>query len=308
MTSALAKTLNGDWSLYPELKYATSLAFAGGILVDGQAAIMMNTVEPYGRDAVSEAHFERRLEGSPSSYPRKEGLYGYLGVFLLPSSESGKKQLVIGTRSCNVLVTSSMRLDISSINVGAFTRHFEPSDNTRIFLTIAGLKHAGEALVDKTLNQSQTMPALFQLKQVRSKFHRLSTYGMCRASSSFSRLLQYQPTTIWTLCEQDSNQQTDSAAKLASRVFRVIALEVIKHGPEARLVLKDVKEIVDRVQPGTRVAKTLQRIVQFEDDPVMIIGNQALNNSLTELADILATSITSSNKTKEKIMEVSAYT
>ncbi|ORY98038.1 hypothetical protein BCR43DRAFT_420030, partial [Syncephalastrum racemosum] len=104
----------------------------------------------------------------------------------------------------NLLVTSSMRLDKTSVNMGAGTTHFEPSTDTKIFLNREALGQADEALKDEFLNQSQSMPALLPLKEVRSNFHRMSAYTMCRASSNFCCMPQHQPTSIWTLCEQDS--------------------------------------------------------------------------------------------------------
>ncbi|ORE02894.1 hypothetical protein BCV72DRAFT_188590, partial [Rhizopus microsporus var. microsporus] len=94
------------------LRYCGSQILAGTILVEGTIATILNTIESYSRDFLTDAHHEQRQLGSPSSFPERRSLYGYLNTCLLNAADSQK--LVLGTRTCNLLVTSSMRLDKES--------------------------------------------------------------------------------------------------------------------------------------------------------------------------------------------------
>ncbi|ORE01790.1 hypothetical protein BCV72DRAFT_281825, partial [Rhizopus microsporus var. microsporus] len=76
---------------------------------------------------------------------------------------------------------------------------------------------------------------LYQLRQVRSKFHCLSTYTLCRSFSKTSSNIMFRPYTIWTLYEYDSPQKTDSQARMLSGIFQNIAYSVIRNGSVARV-------------------------------------------------------------------------
>ncbi|KAI8332416.1 hypothetical protein BC941DRAFT_327561, partial [Chlamydoabsidia padenii] len=84
----------------------------------------------------------------------------------------------------NFLVTSSLRLDTISVNFGPTTSHFTPTENTKIFRDKNSIDLVKCMLSNSSICRSQTMPSLYQLKQVRSKFDCLSTYTMCRSSAN----------------------------------------------------------------------------------------------------------------------------
>lgn len=98
-----------------------------------------------------DAHFERRATGSPSSFPTTPGRYGFLTVCLLPTNDGQK--LVIGTRTSNFLVMSSIRLDRQSVNIGPATTHFRPTASTKIFLDCLSIE-----LVKLLLTQRSIAP------------------------------------------------------------------------------------------------------------------------------------------------------
>ncbi|CAO3631737.1 unnamed protein product [Mucor fragilis] len=141
-------------------------------------------------------------DGANSNTP---SLYGFLNICLVPTADG--KKLVLGSRSCNVLATSSVRLDIRSVNLGPSTTHFVPSPSTRVFLDKDAINTVSAMLINDDLMSAQTIPALYQLRQLRSKFHILSTYMQCRASSTQASHLELQPATVWNLCDQDSHKQ-----------------------------------------------------------------------------------------------------
>ncbi|KAI7892560.1 uncharacterized protein EV154DRAFT_504824 [Mucor mucedo] len=160
LTLEQSNTLNQNWLEHPHLRYCGSKMLAGAILVEGPNSILLNTVEPYSRDPLLDAHYERLTVGQ-SIFPTSLGIYGFLS-FCLVDTQDGRK-LIVGTRTCNFLITSSMRLDVHSINLGPSTTHFTPTKKTRLFLDKASLDIVKTMLQDETVNQCQQMPILYQL-------------------------------------------------------------------------------------------------------------------------------------------------
>lgn len=106
----------------------------------------------------------------------------------------------------------------------------------------------------------QVMPSLYMLKQVRSKFDRLSTYTRCRSSSSITSRLEFQPVTIWTLSNQETNQSVMSQEKIASLLFREVANQVISYGNDAVLNITAVKNIIGTDRRRTSVITIIEKI------------------------------------------------
>ncbi|GAA5799033.1 hypothetical protein HPULCUR_004442 [Helicostylum pulchrum] len=278
------KSTSRDWLEYPQLRYCGSQMLAGAILAEGQNSILLNTVEPYSRDLLLDAHYER-LSADQSSFPETLGIYGFLFICLI-DTQDGKK-LIIGTRTCNFLVTSSMRLDVHSVNLGPSTTHFTPTNKTRLFLDKASLDIVKPMLRNETVNECQQMPILYQLRQLRSKFDRLSTYTKCRASSSFTSHPFLQPTTIWTFSSQNGSTLINlSQEKIGALIFRTLAIRVCKDGAHASLDRVAVDEIV-ALAKNTSISAILTSIQGLFDDQekIDIIGNAALNSQLTDLAN-----------------------
>lgn len=73
-------------------------------------------------------------------------------------------KLHISSRTCDLLVVSSHRLDRESVNLGAYTTHFKPSSNTRIFLHKESIQKADALFKDDDAEEASVMPALYQLK------------------------------------------------------------------------------------------------------------------------------------------------
>ncbi|KAI7853567.1 hypothetical protein BDC45DRAFT_148601 [Circinella umbellata] len=68
ITKETVSLLNEDWLQYPQLHFCLSQLLAGAILIDGTSALVINSIEPYCRDVLLDAHHERRLFDSASSY------------------------------------------------------------------------------------------------------------------------------------------------------------------------------------------------------------------------------------------------
>jgi hypothetical protein len=135
-------------------------------------------------------------------------------------------KLIIGTNNMNVLVVSSIRIDTDQIapEVGPFTRNFIPSKNTTICLSNHSITKSNEVLRDRAYRIQPEQEVLANLKQVQSKYHKESTYNICRFHYIHTTDLTTQPYTIYTLADCDSIRETDDI--LGSQLFQVIALEM----------------------------------------------------------------------------------
>ncbi|KAG1170782.1 hypothetical protein G6F70_000744 [Rhizopus microsporus] len=88
--------------------------------------------------------------------------------------------------------------------------------------------------INRIIRKDQTAEAKYiikqkldQLRQLRSKFDRLSTYLYHRFSSKFTNDVQTRPWTIWTIADRSHNQDRDSSAVAASKLFKHIATQVV---------------------------------------------------------------------------------
>ncbi|KAG2214148.1 hypothetical protein INT45_012097 [Circinella minor] len=80
-----------------------------------------------------------------------------------------------------------------------------------------------------------------QLRQVKSKFDRLSTYLCYCFSSKFTNDVRTRPYTIWTIVDRSRNQDRHSSVMASSKFFKHIAAQVWDKGAMATLKLDFVK-------------------------------------------------------------------
>jgi hypothetical protein len=194
-----------------------------------------------------------------------------------------------------------------SVNLGPSTTHFLPSQNTRVFLDNDAIGTVKLMLVNDSLVSAQTMPILYQLRQLRPKFHNLSSYIECQASPSLASRLEHQPATIWTLYDQDSLQAKPTQEKVGSMLFRSVALSAIRQGGEAVLHLNEVKGLAEMTN-DTVVGKILKNIIDlFDKDTLPVIRNQPLNAKLTDLAAAVSKGNARENKKKMDIITETFY-
>ncbi|KAG1053178.1 hypothetical protein G6F43_004729 [Rhizopus delemar] len=139
-------------------------------------------------------------------------------------------------------------------------------------------------LPNKRQASAQDMPLLYQMRQLHSKFHSLSTYTKCRASTSIASRLELQPSTIWTLSDNDSPQHISTQDKVGSILFRAIVVAFNCHEKDAVLPRDEVKSVRALVKNST-VATILEGITGlFISNTMPIINNSSLNVKLTDLA------------------------
>ncbi|KAG2196389.1 hypothetical protein INT47_012893 [Mucor saturninus] len=182
-------------------------------------AVLVNTVEIYGRQRSLDVHREKFVnkkgKSASSSLPPVTTKYHYTWATTMKDNEGDK--LVVGTKTLNALITSSLRID--SIH--------EASDESAaltatIFLDIDSIKKASILASNQNANKVDQFNMQYQLRQLRSKFHYPSTYLLCRASSIFANDLRSQPYSIFILYEAPDTGR-ESAAKIASKLFLNIA-------------------------------------------------------------------------------------
>ncbi|ORZ22087.1 hypothetical protein BCR42DRAFT_487688 [Absidia repens] len=131
-----ADFLNMDWSLYPQMRFATTL--------------VVNTVEVYGRQRTIDSHrecFKEFKNKCPtSSLPPPTSRYP--SVWPTSLDDDDGRKLVIGTKVFNALVTSCLRLDTDlPPEVGPGTCQFilgdyQQSKSTRLFIKETAWKAA----------------------------------------------------------------------------------------------------------------------------------------------------------------------
>lgn len=232
-----------------------------------------------------------------TSIPAHNDRYGSVCVRLMNSDNSIK--LIIGTFSCNLLVTSSCTIDENPvICVGPSTNSFKPSNQTQIFLNKKSVDKSLILLSDNDCCQLYPYDQMEQLKQVRSKFYREETYTKCRCASDFTKGHIYQPCSIWTLLYGCSNKTEESQARKASEIFNRIAIEVSNSSKcnEQPAVLKKGYLGWFNYKSGD-IATKVQGMQQLfgEDDNIVIIGNNKLDEHLKQLAKLLVTPIQTAN-------------
>ncbi|KAL0098233.1 hypothetical protein J3Q64DRAFT_1818359 [Phycomyces blakesleeanus] len=290
---------NHDWRTNPQSRYGVSQLFAGCILLDGTNALLVNCIETYGRKKDVDPHAERYSKGEQyNSLPACDDIYESVCTRSIYNDESNK--LIIGTFSCNMLITSSCTIEENpKISVGPSTNSFQPSKQTRIYLHEKSIKKARLLLKEDKCDRLYTYDLLEQVKQIRSKFYRTETYSRCRCSSEYTKGHIYQPYTVFTLFFYDSNQTEDSAAKRASEIFNRIATEVhtsTKHDRRPVLNKNTLEWFIGKSGDIADIVNCIARLFETSDE-IEIIGNMKLDEQLKLLAKLCSTPIKTANDT-----------
>ncbi|CAO3565325.1 unnamed protein product [Mortierella alpina] len=304
----MCELLNEDWRLQPQLQYACAQALASSIFYNTRngEAVMINTVEVYGRKITVDAHRERfsvkKGAVSRSSLPPPSPMTRYPLVWPLTIADTEGEKLLLGTHSFNALVTSSLRLDSSCpASVGGSTSSFklrdpQESKATRIFLDKESVEKAFALARDRATSYVSAFNKFEQLRQLRSKFHDGSTYRLCRASGFMTQSHTCMPYTVFTLADFDQSQSVEGRA--ASSLFQAIATGVLTQGLEACLELATVLTLRSQCSDQGSIGRIFDKIVESfsSQKAIAVIGNTALNAELEGLAQILSSYISTANK------------
>ncbi|KAG1178824.1 hypothetical protein G6F70_000515 [Rhizopus microsporus] len=306
LTDDICTLLNKDWQFYPQVKYFSATVFAGSIILNtnNNQAIMINTVEMYGRTKITDYH--RESFGKLKNSVIKNSLPPPIKIFhqnVWPTSldvRDGKK-LVIGTQVSNALVTSSIRLDEKGlVSIGATSSHFmldtiKDSLASKIFIDLNSLKSAKALIEDPSTTHVSDIGIVFhQLRQVRTKFHLPSTYSLCRASGPITINHTCHPFSLFTLSEFDRGRSPSAS------IFRTIANEVLSNNSDAKLAKEDVSRWINESK-GKRKAilSNILDLYESDKDWLPILYNAPLNKELEALAILLIPTIVEANKSVE---------
>ncbi|KAG0166028.1 hypothetical protein DFQ29_001204 [Apophysomyces sp. BC1021] len=228
--------------------YTRQLSKRTFVQLDNLACDSLNIIESYGRSPSLDAHRE------------------------LFSNIKGKK-FIIGTKSMNALVTSSLRIDtILPASIGGIVSNFDldkNDSNASIFLDQETVDLANQLVRNCDTDMITQFDPLHQIRQLRSKFYSPSIFLLCRAS----RTSHPRP-----------------------RLLREIAVQVFKtHG--SVLAKEFVPFLVDDY-PDTNYKKQLMDVLELfgDNESITILGNYDLDNVLQPLADSLSSDIASSNE------------
>ncbi|CEP17759.1 hypothetical protein [Parasitella parasitica] len=318
LTNDMAMFLNQDWSIHKSMRYACSRALAGSILLNESTgkALLVNCVEVFGRRRTLDAHresFRTKNGGSMcTSIPPEDTKYK--NVYPTTITDADGTKLVIGTKTFNALITSSLRLDaLFNPEVGPNVMSFDLNDSskaktTTIFIKESAWKEAAEIAQNNNAASITSYDLIYQLRQLRTRFHQQSTYFLCRASNETVDNLAARPYTIYTLAEWD-NGNDNADYRTASKLFQTIAINVIGGNP--RLEKYTISSLCSELKvEGTAVHHIFQSIsTQFSDDTtfITIIGNKSLNHELQKLANLLAPAITKANQSvKQAVLQAYA--
>ncbi|KAI7866879.1 hypothetical protein BDF14DRAFT_1808756 [Spinellus fusiger] len=219
------------------------------------------------------------------------------------------QKLVLGTKTMNVLITSSIRIDCNEKPVigPSSSNGFFPSRETRIFIEKTKIEEVQRMIEKKaTFNEIGSRQVLLypfdefaQLRQLRSKFDKVSTYLCYRFSSKYTNDYRTRLFTIWTLADRSTHRDEDSTNKSVSKLFRNIATSVWKKGEKALLKQEFVVSLRDKCKPKHKIYRIYEKIDKLYDkdtSALSIIANKDLNRQLKNLASIFSSEISKGNE------------
>jgi hypothetical protein len=126
-------------------------------------------------------------------------------------------KLIIGTEISNFLVTGSIRVDSkATAEVGPSTLNLkleteEAPLSTLIFLDKKVYETAKEIGQDIDCDGVDAAHSLYQLWQIRSKFNKPESYYILRSTFYMFNIVNEQPLTIFTLCNQRKTIESNGA-------------------------------------------------------------------------------------------------
>lgn len=301
----MIETLNQDWEIKPSQRFIAARALVGSIIIDTEnhRGLLILALEVYGRDPDIDSHAEQRSSTGSTRQSTSVPSLGHndFEICTMHQTEGSNisMKLILGTHSFNALVTASTRIDnlVDQPECGPNTVNFvvPPRFHLKYKLYLDSQSWSDSLTLDKktNLNSIYTHSRLMQLRQLKTRFHKIDTYSSSR-SSLFHGYLQ-QPMTVFTYGK--STTSINSGA-LSSRLLATLATSVMRDGENARLGKNSVEKLLSEFTKETKAKLVFLRILQLFDDGdiIPIIGNTDLNSLAEELATLLAPYISTANK------------
>ncbi|KAG2220446.1 hypothetical protein INT45_004188 [Circinella minor] len=323
MNEKMTKRLNDDWSTFPHVRFACAALLSGMVIINHNKALIVNCNEVYGRTKSVDEHHEgfiikKGIVPTSSLPPPLQRIFDYalLTFRVLPyldhdfiDDDHGHK-LILGTKTFNSLSTSSLRLDIlEKPNVGPTTSGFGNSLDPaiiKIFINQQSWKTAENLFMKQSNQYIHNYDSLYQLRQLQTRFDKLSIYSRCRAASVQTDNHICQPYTIFTFANCD-NIKDDSDGRVMSLVFRQIALSIIRQQDSGVAADKIVgfleKTFLERMilkcsndGKTKRILESITELYEHNTSSIQIIGNNQLNSYLETLAELLCPYLCRVNK------------
>ncbi|KAF9154223.1 hypothetical protein BGX21_004183 [Mortierella sp. AD011] len=300
--------LNKNWDRFPQAGFVASQILAGAILVNSNdmSSILFNETETFGRNRTADSHNEqlgvRKGEPRKTSVPSTTGEDFYRGVHPVTLVQKDGQRLVIGTNTCDILVTSCVRLDNFKenwVSVGGETLNYvipiQESKNIRIFLDAECIKIA-KRMLRKSVSEITENMGVENLRQIRTKFDIQDTFNQFRCSGPLTNSILYRPNTVFTLANFGNGEKAQNAAGF---ILNKVGISMI-NGGESSALPKDVvlhcKEICSPNSLYFDLICEIEGLYSEDDRTIPIIGNKALDKILTNLAESLSRKITEANK------------
>ncbi|KAG2201557.1 hypothetical protein INT47_007434 [Mucor saturninus] len=305
LTKDMTELLNQDWEIKPSQRFIAARALIGSVIIDTEnhRGLLILALEVYGRDPDIDSHAEQR---SSTGSTRQSTSIPSVGqndfeIFTMRQTEGSNIsiKLILGTHTFNALVTASTRIDnlVDQPECGPNTVNFgvSPQSHLKYKLYLDAESWSDSLALDKKTNLQSiyTHSRLMQLRQLRTRFHKIDTYSASR-SSLFHGHLQ-QPMTVFTYGK--STTSINSGA-LSSRFLAMLATSVMRDGQDAHLGKTIVENLLTEFNKETKAKHVIQRVLQLfgDNDTIPIIGNTDLNYIAEELATLLASYLSSTNK------------
>ncbi|KAG2227804.1 hypothetical protein INT45_002042 [Circinella minor] len=279
--SNYAEVDQDSWTLKPQMVEVCARLLEEMIITENSKALLILGGELYSRLPSLDAHYEKTISVNKgnilqSSLPSIDTKYENIEVKLMDNDNA--KKIISRTKTMNALYTSSIRLDNSEkpiIGVSS-SNGFIPSKETRIFVEKHKLQEV-KTLMQETTPSTNKQQLLYsfdefsQLRQVRSKFDRSSTFLCYRFTSKYTNDIRMRPLTIWTLADRSRNQDRDSDATTASKLFKHIASQVWKDDFEASLDRSIVARLRRQCKPEENTWKQRPGQTNEEIDCVIMV-------------------------------------
>ncbi|KAG2201539.1 hypothetical protein INT47_007416 [Mucor saturninus] len=295
LTKDMIEMLNQDWEIKPSQRFIAARSLIGSVIIDtgNHHGLLILALEVYGRDPDIDSHAEQH---SSTGSTRSVGQNGFK-IFTEGSNNS--IMLILGTHSFNALVTASTRIDnfVDQPECGPYTVNFgvSPPSHSKYKLYLDSESWSDSLALEKKTNLQciYTHSRLMQLRQVRTRFHELDTYSASR-STLFHGYLQ-QPITVFTY---GKNTTSANSGALSSRFLAMLATSVMRDGRNAHLGKNNVENLLTEFNKESKAKSVIERVLQLfgDNNTIPIIGNTRLNFIAEELATLLASYLSTTNK------------
>jgi hypothetical protein len=204
-TTEVIECLNLDFRLSPSLLHAVAALHTGCVIVDEYNLVFTLTAEVYSRSKSLDAHAEK----NPKSIPLPcNATYDGLAIGIYEESDGGaaKKELKIGSKSMNVLITMLTDVPKNEVSIDPETSLNFNNSKTRIFYDDAKLNEFIRLAKNQQTETHKYPLCVSSMRQLKSGFDKMSTYALWRATLPRFDNDLLQPATVFTITDLPGNQ------------------------------------------------------------------------------------------------------